>query len=80
MQIILKFLLFLLFLYWYKNSKNVSVLLMTIFFLIDAIRVVMSNKIVNSNIIIIINIVQFLLILGALLFFIVYLKNNNKIK
>lgn len=80
MEILFKCIILLVFVYWYKNTKNISVLLMTLFSLIEVLRVVMTNKFINSNIIIVINIVQFVLIVSALIIFIISLKRNNKFK
>ena len=80
MEILSKCIVLLLFIYWYKSTKNISFLLMSIFQLIEVLRVVLLDKLLNYNLILVINVVQFLLLLGALIFFIISLKRNNKFK
>ncbi|WP_061996644.1 hypothetical protein [Clostridium sp. ATCC 25772] len=73
MNIIIKGLIFFLFLcWWYSNKKNIKVLFMVIFFFIDFCRVAFLEKLLSNTFIVAINVIQLLIIVFV---FILYIKS-----
>lgn len=71
MNIIIKALIFFLFLYWwYINKKNMKLLFMAIFFFIDFCRVAFLDKLLNNTFILAISIIQLLIIICVFIFYI----------
>ncbi|GAA0126800.1 hypothetical protein UT300019_27030 [Clostridium sp. CTA-19] len=73
MNIIIKGLIFFLFLcWWHSNKKNIKVLFMVIFFFIDFCRVAFLEKLLSNTFIVAINAIQLLIIVFV---FILYIKS-----
>ncbi len=70
MPIIIKFIIFFLFLNYYLNRKNLQLLMLLLFFFIDFCRVLFLDKMLNHNLLSFISIIQLILISVAIVLYI----------
>lgn len=78
MPIIIKFIIFFLFLNYYLSRKNLQLLMLLLFFFIDFCRVLFLDKMLNPNLLSFISIIQLILISVAIVLYILSLIKRKK--
>lgn len=78
MPIIIKFIIFFLFLNYYLSRKNLQLLMLLLFFFIDFCRVLFLDKMLNHNLLSFISIIQLILISVAIVLYILSLIKRKK--
>lgn len=78
MQIIIKFIIFFLFLNYYLSKKNLQLLMLLLFFFIDFCRVLFLDKMLDSNLLSFIFIIQLILISVAIALYILSFIKRKK--